>query len=214
MLSTSGSPVNTTVLSFRGRKGTTQLEILSSVFRRSRVPMARLFEDIPRVPILRRGTLRLTGNQILSVKTKDNYRALTLRRGKLRIGTVSVSPLDYRTVGLEKIGSTRYVGLFSPRLDDKGRSKRGLRRFRNNFSAVLLLVGKAKVTKGVRRLPTLFRHLGTLLGPNNRVLVSSSSLGCVCRGRSKDFSVGLGKTCCKRMSCRVVCGSMGNSHFS
>lgn len=201
LLAASGSPVKTTVTSCFGRRGTGHLRMFSSRFSRSRVPMERLFHGTGAVPLLRHATLRLTGKDVLSINTKDNYRTVTLRRVKGRMYTVSVSPLSMRMVGRHNIAGTQLVGLFS-------------RRFISAFSAVLVLVGKSNVVKQLRGVPTFFQEVGVLLHPNNYVLVSSDSLHCLFRSRSNDFRVSLTKSCCNRVSFRVRCGSVGKSSFS
>lgn len=201
LLPTRGSPVNTTVTSFCRHRGTSELHMFSSRFSRSRVPIGRLFHGTKRVPLLRHATLTVTAKAVLSMNTKDNYRTLTLRRDNGRISSVSVSPLSIRIVGLQKIGSTHRIGLFS-------------RHFTRAFSAVLVLVGNSNVVKHLRGVPLFFHGVGRLLHPSNYVLVSSDSLHCLFRSRSNDFLVSLTKSCCKRVSFHVRCGSVRNSPFS
>lgn len=165
------------------------------------MPIGRLFHPCSRVPRLRRVTLRVTRKGVLSMKTKDNYRTLTLRRVKGRMYTVSVSPHSMRMVRGEKMEGIHRVGLFSPR-------------FLRAFSAVLVLVGKSNVVKGLRGVTTFFRGVGRLLHPKKYVLVSSDSLRCLFRSRSKDFLVSLTKSCCNRVSFQVRCGGVGKSSFS
>lgn len=201
LLPTSGSPVNTTVTSCFGQRGTSHLHIFSSRFSRSRVPIRRLFHARGRVPLLRHATLRVTAKEVLSINTNDNYRDLALRRTKGRIRTVSVSPLSIRIVGRQNIHDISRAGLFG-------------RRFTSRCSAVLVLVGNSNVVKGLRGLPSFFQGVGLLLQPKNYILVSSDGLDCLFRRRSNDVIVGLTNSCCKRMSFRVRCGGIGNSSFS
>lgn len=196
-----GSPVKTTVSSFFGLRETSHLQIFSSRFRRSRVPIGRLFHSVPSVPVLRHATLRVTAKRVLSMNTKDKYRTLTLRSVKGRIYTVSVSPLSIRMVGRQKIGSSHLVGLFS-------------RAFARAFSAVLVLVGNSKVVNELDGVPSFFQQVGHVLHPNKYVLVSSDSLQCLFRRRSNDVIVSLTKSCCKRVSFQVRCGDVGKSAFS
>lgn len=176
------------------------MEIFSSRFRRSRVPIDRLFHACRRVPLLRRATLSVTRKGVLSMKTNDNYRSLTLGRVKGGSITVSVSPLSMRIVRTHKL-STHLIGLFSAR-------------FIRHFSAVLVLVGNSKVVNQMRGFNSFFRQVGLLLGPNNYVLVSSDSLECLFRRRSKDFIISLTNSCCNRLSFRVRCGRVGKRTFS